>query len=58
MNLRRQARETLDDVSDASKKIVSSTEWATVALVAVAAVSILALGIGIVALHRTGKKTS
>ena len=56
MNLRRQAREALEDVSDASKKIVTSTEWATVALIAVATVSILALGIGIIAIHKAGKK--
>lgn len=55
MNLRRKAKETLDDVSDASRKIVASTGWATVALIAVATVSILALGIGIYAIHKTGK---
>jgi cell division protein FtsX len=55
MNLRRHAKEALDDVSSASKKIVTSTEWATVALVAVATVSILALGIGLIALHKVGK---
>lgn len=55
MNLRRHAKEALDDVSSASKKIVTSTEWAAVALVAVATVSILALGIGLIALHKAGK---
>lgn len=50
MNLRKRAKDTLDDVSDASRQVVDSTQWATVALVAVAAVSVLALAVGIVAL--------
>jgi len=51
MNLRRKAQETLDDVSDASRRVVDSTEWATVALVAVAAVSLVALAVAVAALH-------
>lgn len=47
MNLRKRAKETLEDVSDASKKVVDSTEWATIALVAVAAVSLLALAVSL-----------
>lgn len=50
MNLRKKAKETLEDVSRASGKVVDSTEWATVALVAVAAVSVFALAIAVVAL--------
>lgn len=50
MNLRKKASKTLEDVSDAAEKVVDSTEWATVALVGVAAVSVLALAIGIAAL--------
>lgn len=54
MNIRAKARETLTDVSDASKKVVETTNWATIALVAVAAVSVLALGVGLVAISRSG----
>lgn len=50
MNLRKKAKDALDDVSDASRQVVDSTQWATVALVAVAAVSVLALAVGLVAL--------
>lgn len=53
MNLRRRAHATLEDVSDASKKVIETTEFGTVALIAVSAVAILALGIGIYALTRT-----
>jgi CHASE3 domain sensor protein len=60
MNLRKKAhetaekaQETLSDVSAASKKVVASTEWATVALVGVAAVSVIALIVGVVALNRS-----
>lgn len=52
------ARSTLDDVSEASKKIVATTEWATVALVAVAAVSLLALGIATAAYVRAGQEVA
>lgn len=50
MNLRKKAQETLSDVSDASRQVVDSTQWATVALVGVAAVSVLALAVGLTAL--------
>jgi hypothetical protein len=56
MNIRKHAHETLGDVSDASKKVVGATEWATVALVAVAGVSLLALLLAVVAIN-TGDQT-
>jgi hypothetical protein len=49
----RKARETMDDVSGAAQAVVSTSEWASVALVAVAAVSLLALALAVVALNRT-----
>lgn len=52
MNLRKSAKETFDDVSHASKAVVETTEWATVALVAVAAVSVGALVCAVYAIHR------
>lgn len=52
MNLRRQAKETLEDVTTASRRVVDSTEWATVALVSVSAVSVLALVVAVAALSR------
>lgn len=52
MELRRKAKKALEDVSDASRQVVDSTQWATVALVSVAAVSVLALAVGLVALAR------
>jgi hypothetical protein len=51
MNLRKKAQETLEGVQGASKAVVDSTEWATIALIAVAAVSVLALGLAVTALH-------
>lgn len=45
MNLRRKAGDALTDVSEASQRVVETTEWATVALIAVSAVSLLALAI-------------
>ncbi|MFV6033153.1 hypothetical protein [Streptomyces sp. NPDC056264] len=56
MNLRREAKGTLDDVSEASRRVIETTEWATVALIAVAAVSLFALGIGTAAYIRAGQK--
>jgi hypothetical protein len=59
MNLRRQAHETMTNVTDASKKVVESSNWATVALIGVAAVSLLALGVAVIALTRhDGKKAT
>lgn len=54
MNLRTKAKETLNDVSKAAETVVETAGWSTVALVAVAAVAMLALGVGIVALGRSG----
>ena len=54
-NVSVQAKETLTDVSDASKKVIETTNWATVALISVAAVSVLALGVGLIALSRSTK---
>lgn len=53
MKLRKQAQETLENVTDASKTVIHTTEWATVALMAVTAVSLLALAISLTALGRT-----
>lgn len=50
------ARETLTDVQTASRKVVETTEWATVALVCVSAVSLLALGIATAAYIRVGQR--
>lgn len=55
LKLSRQARETLEDVSDASKTVIASTEWASVALVAVAGVSLLALALAVISLNRGGR---
>jgi hypothetical protein len=52
MNLRKQAKETLEHVTDASKKTIETTEFATAALIAVSAVSLLALVIAVVALKK------
>lgn len=54
MKITRQAKETLEDVSTASRRVVETSEWAAVALIAVAAVSLLALTIAVVALNRSG----
>lgn len=50
MKLRQQAKETLSDVTSASKAVVESTSWATVALVCVSVVSVVALGVATAAL--------
>ena len=55
MKLRSQASQALEDVSGASRRVVETTEWATVALIAVSAVSLLALGIGTAAYIRAGQ---
>lgn len=47
-----EGREAVRDVSEASRQVITTTSWASVALVAVAAVSVLALGVGLIALHR------
>lgn len=50
------ARDTLTDVQTASKKVIETTEWATVALITVSAVSLLALVIGTAAYIRAGQE--
>jgi hypothetical protein len=62
MNLRSKTKETLDsakgamdEVTVASRRVVETTEWATVALICVSAVSLLALGIGVAAYIRAGQ---
>lgn len=50
------AQETFADVQTASKKVIETTEWATVALIAVSAVSLLALGIATAAYIRAGQE--
>lgn len=54
MNLRKKAHETLETVAGASSQVIETTEWATVALVAVTALSLLGLAVGLVALSRAG----
>jgi hypothetical protein len=49
------AKETLEDVQEASRRVVATTEWATVALVVVSAVSLVALGIATAAYIRAGQ---
>lgn len=48
-------KRTVEDVSEASKEVVTTSQVASVALIAVAAVAILALGIGLVALSEVKK---
>jgi hypothetical protein len=50
MNLRRKAKEALEEVSDAARTTVDTTQWATVALVCVSAVSLVALSISLLAI--------
>jgi hypothetical protein len=52
INLRKQAAHTMGDVSDASKKIADSADWATLALISVTGVAVVALLIAVVALER------
>lgn len=56
MNLRRKAKDALQDVSDASAQVIDTSQWATVALVSVCMVSVLALVVAVAALNRTGEK--
>lgn len=46
------ARSTLDDMSAASAQVIETTEYATAALVTVAAVSLVALLVACIALGR------
>lgn len=48
----RRAKSALDDVSAASQQVIETTEYASIALVAVATVSLLALIAACVALSR------
>jgi hypothetical protein len=57
LNLRRRAKETLTDVSDASKTVIETTQWATIALIAVTAVSVLALGISLYTLSKVSNES-
>jgi hypothetical protein len=52
MKLRAQAQETLSHVTDASRNVTATTGLATAVLVAVAAISILSLAVGLIALTR------
>lgn len=50
------AKATLEDVQTASQRVVATTEWATVALIAVSAVSVVALLIAAAAYVRAGQE--
>jgi hypothetical protein len=52
MNLRKQAKEVMEDVTVASKKVEESAEWATVALMAVTCLSLAGLLVAVIALGR------
>lgn len=53
MGLVSKTKTTLAGVADASTSVIETTGWATVALIAVTAVSVLALFAAVVALGRT-----
>lgn len=53
VNLRKRAAETMEDVSVASKRISDTADWASLALLAVAGVSVIAIMISLVALERS-----
>lgn len=55
MKITSRLKKTAEDLSDASKEVVTTSQAATIALVAVAALAILALGIGLVALSEVKK---
>lgn len=55
MKLTNRLKKTAEDVSDASKEVVSTSQTASLVLVAVAAVAILALVVGITALSEVRK---
>jgi hypothetical protein len=52
MKLRAQAQETLSHVTDASRNVTATTGLASAVLIAVAAVSVLALAVGLIALSK------
>lgn len=53
LNLRKRAAATLEDVSDASKKVGEATELAGVALLALVGISLVALVVAVIALERS-----
>ena len=55
MKITRRIHKTAEDLSDASKEVVATSQAASLALVAVAAVAILALGIAVIALSEAKK---
>lgn len=55
MKITSRLKQTAEDISDASKEVVSTSQAASVALVAVAAVALLALGIAVIALAEVKK---
>jgi hypothetical protein len=55
MKITSRLKKTAEDVSDASKEVVTTSQAASLALVAVAAVAILALAVGLVALSEVRK---
>jgi CHASE3 domain sensor protein len=55
MKITSHLKRTAEDVSDASKEVVATSQAAYVALIAVAAVAILALGVGLIALSEVRK---
>lgn len=52
LNLRKQAAKTMEDVSGASRKIADTADWASLALIAVGGVAVVAMLIAVVALER------
>jgi hypothetical protein len=56
LKLRKQASETMGNVSAAAGKVATSSELASVALLAVAGVAVLALAVAVVALVRVSSR--
>lgn len=48
-------RKTADDVSEASQQVVATSQAASIALLAIAALAVLALGVGLIALAEVKK---
>lgn len=55
MKITSRLKKTAEDISDASKEVVTTSQVASLALVAVAALAILALVVGIKALSEVKK---
>lgn len=55
LQIRRQAAETLSEVTTASRKVTATSEFAVCVLLAVTAVALLALGVAVIALTRITK---